>query len=98
MEHQDTICAISTPPGRGAIAVLRISGPKAFAVMDTIFRFIHFGHIVENGRLIDEVLVSVFRSPRSYTGNDLLEVSCHGAPYIQQKILTEKWTCHRPKP
>jgi len=101
MEHQDTICAISTPPGRGAIAVLRISGPKAFAVMDTIFRFtvgekklagqpshtIHFGHIVENGRLIDEVLVSVFRSPRSYTGNDLLEVSCHGAPYIQQKIL-----------
>ncbi|MGC9472041.1 MAG: tRNA uridine-5-carboxymethylaminomethyl(34) synthesis GTPase MnmE [Bacteroidales bacterium] len=101
MKQQDTICAISTPPGRGAIAVLRISGPKAFPVMDTLFRFpgskkklasqpshtIHFGHIVENGQLIDEVLVSVFKAPRTYTGEDLLEVSCHGAPYIQQKIL-----------
>ncbi|HDR88816.1 MAG TPA: tRNA uridine-5-carboxymethylaminomethyl(34) synthesis GTPase MnmE [Bacteroidetes bacterium] len=101
MEQQDTICAVSTPPGRGAISVLRISGPNAFAVMDTLFHFaggknklaaqpshtIHFGHIVENGHLIDEVLVSVFKAPRSYTGEDLLEVSCHGAPYIQQKIL-----------
>ncbi len=101
MAGEDTICAISTPPGNGAIAVIRISGEEAFRIMDRIFRFpdgkkklsgqegytIHFGHITDGDRLIDEVLVSVFRAPRSYTGEDLLEVSCHGSPYIQQEIL-----------
>src|ERR1035438_8323862 len=97
----DTICAISTPPGTGGIAVIRVSGPDTFTVCDPVFRgaekdfsiqgakshTIHFGEIVKDDAVLDEVLVSIFRSPHSYTGEDVLEISCHGSQYIQQKIL-----------
>ena len=95
---QDTIVALATPPGIGAIAVIRLSGPAAFAVGDAIFKgkklsacathTAHFGHLVRpDGSLVDEVLVTVFRGPKSYTGDDTLEISCHGSTFIQQEII-----------
>jgi tRNA modification GTPase len=97
----ETICALSTPPGMGAIAIIRISGPEAFSVTSKIFQpaergldleevpshTLHFGNIGEGSRILDEVLVSVFRNPHSYTGEDVIEISCHGSPYIQQKLI-----------
>ena len=97
----DTICALSTPPGTGAIAVIRVSGPEAIAVCSRIFhpsgkkamladagsRTIHHGYIGDENNLLDEVLLSVFRNHHSYTGEDVIEISCHGSVYIQQKIL-----------
>ena len=101
MHIDETICAISTPAGKGAIALIRICGKKAFSVCDSIITLkgkkskisdlpgysIHLGSIRYNYELIDEVLISIFRSPHSYTGEDLVEISCHGSVYIQQKIL-----------
>lgn len=100
MEFKETITAITTASGQGAIAVIRISGEKAIGIADMILRLsgtkklneqkantIHFGKIEHNGDIIDEVLVSVFRKPNSYTGEDTVEISCHGSAYIQQKIL-----------
>ncbi|MDR2040356.1 MAG: tRNA uridine-5-carboxymethylaminomethyl(34) synthesis GTPase MnmE [Bacteroidales bacterium] len=101
MPDQTTICAISTPAGQGGIAVIRISGPDAFAICDTVYRpmkksysvaeqfpnTISFGHIIRQADIIDEVLVSVFRAPHSYTGEDTVEISCHGSIFIQQEIL-----------
>lgn len=99
---QDTITALATPHGSGAIAIIRISGKKTFEIIDSVFfdknlkpksliskkgNTIHFGVIAENGIIIDEVLVSVFKSPLSYTGEDSVEISCHGSTYIQQQIL-----------
>lgn len=97
---QDTICAISTPPGNGAIAVIRLSGDKAIQITDKIFHpgdkkklakqpanTIHYGIIKDKDKLVDEVVVSLFRSPNSYTGEDVVEISCHGATYIQQLLL-----------
>lgn len=94
----DTIAALATPPGVGAIAVLRLSGPRALIIADGIFRgkrlenqpshTAHFGRIEnEQGRALDEVLVTLFRAPKSYTGEDLVEISVHGSPYIQQEVL-----------
>ena len=92
----DTICAISTPPGQGGIAVVRISGEDAFAVCNKIFKpakisaadnGILFGRIFRNDEILDEVLVSTFREPHSYTGENVVEISCHGSLYIQQEIL-----------
>ncbi|HNX86084.1 MAG TPA: tRNA uridine-5-carboxymethylaminomethyl(34) synthesis GTPase MnmE, partial [Bacteroidales bacterium] len=97
----DTICALATPPGTGAIAVIRLSGPMTFPVIGKIFHpvekrtdlskvagfTLHLGMIGEGNSLLDEVLVAVFKAPHSYTGEDLAEISCHGSPYIQQKIL-----------
>lgn len=99
MPSSDTIAAIATPPGVGAIGVIRLSGPDALRLASSIFfgkdlaaqpsHTIHFGRIVaEDGRLLDEVLVSLFRQPRSYTGEDVVEISCHGSPYILQEVLT----------
>jgi tRNA modification GTPase len=96
-----TICAAATPPGTGALAVIRISGSEAFAITDKIFKSpaknkkissqaantIHFGRIFNGNELIDEVLVSVFKAPKSYTGEDLAEISCHGSMFVRQKIL-----------
>ena len=100
MSQDSTICALATP-GHGAIAVIRISGPDAIAITESLFQpattgkllkeqqpsTIHFGTIRNGEELVDEVLVSIFRAPHSYTGEDLIEVSCHGSPYIQQRIL-----------
>lgn len=96
---EDTIIAPATIPGTGAISVLRISGPEAFAATDRVVRFsrgsaatsegysLHFGRIMDGGRLIDEVLVGVFKAPHSYTGEDSTEISCHASKYIVSEIL-----------
>ena len=95
----DTVAAISTPAGEGAISLVRISGPEAITIADKVFRgketpshfrshVQHFGEIVDDtGRLIDEVLVSIHRAPASYTGEDLVEISCHGGTLVTAKVL-----------
>lgn len=93
---QDTICALATPPG-GAIAIVRVSGPDAIAVIEKIFSkslekakgyTLHFGQVTDaEGNELDEVLVSLFRAPHSYTGEDSIEISCHGSAYIVQRLL-----------
>lgn len=99
MHYQhDTIAAISTAAGTGAIGVIRVSGPKAIECVNEIFRgkdlrtaaarTAVFGRIHDAGISIDEVLVTCFPAPGSYTGEDLVEISCHGNPFIMQQILT----------
>ena len=97
----DTICAIATPHGMGAISVVRILGPASFSIVSGLFRQngnlfdieklvshkAYYGHIVDNGDLIDEVLVTFFRAPHSFTGEDIAEISIHGSVYVQQKLL-----------
>lgn len=97
----DTICALSTPPGTGAIAIIRLSGGKAVDIISQLFRplnkavkvtdlqshTITLGLFAFGDETIDEVLVSFFRAPHSYTGEDVIEISCHGSLFIQQKIL-----------
>jgi len=98
----DTITAPATAAGVGAIAVIRVSGKNAFEIIDSVFtsrgkqtkpiaalpsHTIHLGWIKDDGRNIDEVLISVFKNPNSYTGEDVVEISCHGSPFIQQQIL-----------
>lgn len=98
--QNDTIIALATPSGAGAIAIVRLSGPDAITMVDAFFKSIHskklssqkthtihLGHIVEDSRVLDEVLVSVFKNPKSYTGEDVIEISCHGSSYIQQEII-----------
>lgn len=93
----DTICALATAPG-GAIGIIRISGPQSLEILSRVFRgksdaqmfsanTIHYGHIVSGTEIIDEVMVSVFKAPRSYTGEDSVEISCHGSRYILNKVL-----------
>ena len=95
----DTICAVSTPHGTGGIAVIRVSGKGAVAVCSGLFvpkgaplaeRASHtlaYGSVVDGGRVIDEVVVSLFRAPHSFTGEDVVEISCHGSLFIQQEIM-----------
>lgn len=96
----DTIIALATAQGAGAIAVLRLSGEQAIDLVDSFFKprskspisaadthTIHLGDLYEEDTLLDEVLVSVFRAPRSYTGENVVEISCHGSVYIQQLVL-----------
>ncbi len=99
--HNDTIVALATPSGSGAIAVIRVSGKEAITIADRNFKSvvdkkslsnqsthtIHLGHIVDGDKTLDEVLVSVFKNPNSYTGEDVVEISCHGSQYIQQEII-----------
>lgn len=96
-----TIAAIATAPGTGAIAILRLSGKGSIDICDKVFRSstknkklvnqkpntIHFGAIYDGDRPIDEVLLSIFKAPRSYTGEDIVEISCHGSQVVQQQIL-----------
>lgn len=98
---EETICAIATPSGIGAISIIRISGKKSFQICEKIFlpksKSINFsnlkpfsiiyGNIIFDNEIIDEVLVSVFKAPNSYTGENCIEISCHGSIYIQHKIL-----------
>ncbi len=93
----DTIVAVATPPGIGAIGIIRISGAKAFDIMNELFpsknlsnqpaNTLYVGFIKEGENILDEVVVSLFKAPASYTGEDVIEVSCHGSPYIQQQVL-----------
>ncbi|MDG3581850.1 tRNA uridine-5-carboxymethylaminomethyl(34) synthesis GTPase MnmE [Galbibacter pacificus] len=100
MKLQDTILALATPAGAGAIAVIRISGKDAIDITTPFFKSvsgkklseqkshtIHLGHIIEAKKTLDEVLVSIFKGPNSYTGENVIEISCHGSPFIQQEIL-----------
>lgn len=101
MLDQLTICAIATAPGMGAIATIRLSGEKAFEIADSVFRSpkkgktlaaqlpntLHFGSIIDEHELIDDVVVSIFENPHSFTGEDVIEITCHGSVYIQQRIL-----------
>ncbi len=100
MNHSDTIIALATPSGAGAIAVIRLSGEDAIVFADSLFLSIRgkklktqkshtilLGHIVEGSKTYDQVLVSIFKNPHSYTGEDVIEISCHGSPYIQQQII-----------
>lgn len=101
MDTTDTICALATPAGTAAIALIRVAGPDAFQITDRIFKpakaslkinkalthTLHFGLIKDGDEVVDEVLVSVFKSPNSYSGEDAVEISCHGSPYIQQRII-----------
>ncbi len=96
-EWNDTMVALATAPGMGAIAVIRVSGKQAIAVVDELFsgkklseqpgRTLHIGMLMDGDKPLDEVVVSLFRAPASYTGEDLVEISCHGSPFIQQQIL-----------
>lgn len=100
MTHNDTVIALATASGAGAIAVLRVSGTEALSISNILFKSIHnkqlidqpthtvhLGHIIDGERVLDEVLVSIFKNPQSYTGEDVVEISCHGSSYIQQEIL-----------
>lgn len=100
MNTQDTIAALATPSGSGAIAVIRLSGQQAIAIADQHFKSvrnkklsdqkshtIHLGHIVDDKKTYDEALVSLFKAPNSYTGENVVEISCHGSSYIQQELL-----------
>ena len=101
----ETICALATPPGTGGLAVIRISGPSAFAVTDTVSgrrpacasftgHTLHRERIVgADGGVIDDVLVSVFHAPRSYTGENVVEISAHGSPLITGQILSRLLGC-----
>jgi tRNA modification GTPase len=96
----DTICAISTPPGKGAIAIVRCSGPEALTISDKIIKLpskirlpdlpantLHYCSVYDGEQIIDQVVVAIFKSPHSYSGEDIVEISCHGSTYIQKKIL-----------
>ncbi len=99
--NTDTICAIATPAGSGAIAVIRLSGENSIEVVDEIFfsknpqkklisqktNTVHLGILKDKNEIIDEVLVTIFRKPNSYTGENIVEISCHGSMFVQQKIL-----------
>ena len=100
MIQNDTIVALASPSGAGAIAVIRISGSDAIVVSNSIFNSVsgkditkqkthtlHLGHIVDGTKVIDQVLLSIFKGPNSYTGENTIEISCHGSTYIQQQII-----------
>ena len=101
MIQNDTIIALATPAGVGAISVIRLSGENAIHFVEANFKSIrknksllnqkthtiHLGHIIENNIILDEVLVSVFKNPNSYTGENVVEISCHGSSFIQQEII-----------
>ncbi|HEX3005986.1 MAG TPA: tRNA uridine-5-carboxymethylaminomethyl(34) synthesis GTPase MnmE [Bacteroidales bacterium] len=107
MTDNSTIYALATPAGNGAIAVIRLSGGDALHIADSLFRgknklkrlatqknyTIHFGSLVHKDETLDEVLISLFKSPHSYTGEDVVEISCHGSVYIQQRIMQALSEC-----
>mgnify|MGYP000371132197 FL=1 len=100
MINQETIVALATPNGLGAISVIRISGLNAISVTEKLFKpkgnkklsnqkshTVHLGHLMKNGHELDEVLVTLFKGPHSYTGENTIEISCHGSTFIQQEII-----------
>ena len=100
MIPQETIVALATPSGAGAIAIIRLSGAAAVTIAADVFQSvsgkditkqkthtIHLGHIADNGKVYDQVLLSIFKGPNSYTGENVIEISCHGSTFIQQQII-----------
>lgn len=93
----DTIAAIATPPGIGAIGVLRLSGDQSYDILQKLFgsknlkeqpaNTLHVGYLKEGANILDEVVLSLFKKPHSYTGEDVIEISCHGSPFLQQQVL-----------
>ena len=93
----DTIVALATPPGLGAIAVIRLSGPASIEMISSVFskqglnskasHTVHFGKIINGKEVLDEVVVTIYKAPKSYTGEEVVEISCHGSPFIQDSIL-----------
>jgi tRNA modification GTPase len=95
--QQDTICALATADGIGAIAIIRVSGKDTFKIVENIFsksltdktsHTAHFGVIKDGNEIIDEVLLTVFKNPKSFTGEDSIEITCHASSYIQQEIIS----------
>src|SRR6201998_3182298 len=94
---EDTIVALATPNGTGAIGIIRLSGPDAIDIANSVFKgkdlkkqesdTIHFGQIVDRDVVLDEVLVSIFIAPRSYTRENVVEISCHGSNYIIESVI-----------
>lgn len=92
-----TIAAIATPPGEGAIGIIRLSGADAIAIADKIFagkqlakqpsHTLHYGRIIDGNEIVDEVVVSLYKGPKSYTGEDVVEISCHGSQYVLERVL-----------
>jgi len=100
MMYNDSIVALATPSGAGAISIIRVSGPDAIEIGASVFKSIknkdlkqqkthtlHLGHIIDEVKTLDEVLISIFKGPNSYTGENTIEISCHGSTYIQQQII-----------
>lgn len=100
MIYNDTIVALATPSGAGAVAIIRMSGKEAISIAASVFQSvsgknitsqkthtIHLGTIVDGTKIIDQVLLSIFKNPNSYTGEDVIEISCHGSTFIQQQII-----------
>jgi tRNA modification GTPase len=100
MIQNDAIVALATPSGAGAISIIRVSGQDAIQIGASVFKSIknkdltqqkthtlHLGHIIDEGKILDEVLISIFKGPNSYTGENTIEISCHGSTYIQQQII-----------
>lgn len=93
----DTILALATPPGIGAIGVIRVSGPEAIPMVDKLFtgkdlasqpsHTLHVGYLKQGEEVLDEVVVALYKGPRSYTGEDVVEISCHGSPYVQEQVM-----------
>ena len=93
----DTIVALATPPGIGAIGIIRLSGTRASHIVNQLFpskdlqnqssHTLHVGFLKRQEEILDEVVLSLFKNPRSYTGEDVIEISCHGSPYVQQQII-----------
>ena len=96
-DWDDTIVALATPAGIGAIGVIRLSGKNSFAITDKLFpskrisdqlsHTLHVGYLKEEEKVIDEVVISIYKSPTSYTGEDVIEISGHGSPFVQQQII-----------
>ena len=93
----DNICAIATPYGVGAISIIRCSGPDTFSLVSKVFKgkdltkvkshTVHYGHIIENNEVIDEVLCTVFKGPNSFDGEDIIEIGCHGGVFVTNRVL-----------
>lgn len=100
MIHQETIVALATPSGAGAVAIIRMSGNDAISIASEVFQSvsgkdlsqqkthtIHLGTIVDGTKVYDQVLVSIFKNPNSYTGENVIEISCHGSTFIDRKSV-----------
>ncbi|RYG41674.1 MAG: tRNA uridine-5-carboxymethylaminomethyl(34) synthesis GTPase MnmE, partial [Chitinophagaceae bacterium] len=93
----DTIVAVATPPGLGAIGVIRVSGNLALTIADKLApgknissrksHTLHLSHIMQGAQVLDEAVIAIYKSPKSYTGEDVVEISCHGSSYILQEVL-----------
>jgi len=93
----DTIVALATPQGIGAIGVIRVSGKNTFPILNTLFpskdlsaqasHTLHVGYLKDGDQVLDEVVLALFKGPKSYTGEDVIEISCHGSPFIQEQVI-----------